>query len=220
MMYRRLVPQDRVGQRLDDHLRPDAGGVAHGDRDGGSVVHPSCHGRRTAVNICVDRTLLCLGLHLLLPFKPGNDRLGQNVGLEIERPADGPAAEAVRLTVVGIRATSNRCRRRARPSGSRRRGRPSPWGRRTSPARAAARSVEPPFASSSATCCDRAAAAPSTWPCTKWPSMRSPTRRRRSTCTSSPAWSRPRFVLRERLLDDVERELPGGQLGDGQAARR
>src|ERR1700722_10266822 len=34
-----LKPQHRVGQRLDDHLRPNAGWFAHADRDGGSVIH-------------------------------------------------------------------------------------------------------------------------------------------------------------------------------------
>jgi hypothetical protein len=35
----RPMPDYRIGQRLDDHLRADAGGVSHGDRDGRAVVH-------------------------------------------------------------------------------------------------------------------------------------------------------------------------------------
>ena len=34
-----FVAEDGVGQGLDDDLGADAGGVAHGDRDGGAVVH-------------------------------------------------------------------------------------------------------------------------------------------------------------------------------------
>ena len=34
-----LVAEDGVGQGLDDDLGADAGGVAHGDRDGGAIVH-------------------------------------------------------------------------------------------------------------------------------------------------------------------------------------
>src|SRR5947209_855013 len=35
----RPMPQHRVGQRLDDHLRTNARRLAHGDRDGRSVIH-------------------------------------------------------------------------------------------------------------------------------------------------------------------------------------
>ena len=52
---------------------------------------------------------------------------------------------------------------------------------------------------------------------TKWPSMRSPTRSARSTCTLSPAWSRPRFVFASVSGIDVEPELARADLRDGQA---
>ena len=44
----------------------------------------------------------------LAPLQPRHDGLAKNIGLEIERPTDCREASVVRLSVVGISATSKR----------------------------------------------------------------------------------------------------------------